>query len=144
MCCTIKTNEIEGKIKVPVLIRRNMVVVAFFAFLVFVLILATPIIQQTHILVKIAQNKIEDVWVEKPLVSLVSTFVRPPERIGINTINVTIPQTGESFELIDVPDGEYTIVWVSNGVPETGVYTIEVKLIQNDVIIDTFSLEVSF
>jgi len=124
--------------------RTNTIVLAFIALSIIVLALALPLIEQTQVHVKIAQNKISDVWVETPRVSLISTVISPPRKIGINTINVTILPTNESFQLADIPDGEYIIVWVTNGVPAAGFYTIQVRLIQNNVIIDTFNLNVSF
>ena len=124
--------------------RRNFIVLAFIAFSIVVLILALPLLEQTHIHVEIAQNEIRDVWVETPQVSLISTIISPPKKIGINTINVTITKTGQSFQVEDVPDGEYVIVWVANGVPAKGTYIIEVQLIQNDIVINTFDFEVPF
>ena len=144
MCYLIETDKTEGKTKVSTTTRRNFIVLAFIAFSIVVLILALPLLEQTHIHVEIAQNEIRDVWVETPQVSLISTIISPPKKIGINTINVTIPKTGQSFQVEDVPDGEYVIVWVANGVPAKGTYIIEVQLIQNDIVINTFDFEVPF
>lgn len=144
MCDLQENHELEGKVKMPITTRLNFIVLPFIALSIVVLTLSLPLMEQTHIHVEIAQNKISDVWVETPRVSLISTIISPSKKIGINTINVTIPKTGESFQLKDIPDGEYVIVWVNNGVPAKGDYMIEVRLIQNDVIIDTFDLEVSF
>lgn len=142
---TTETQEAEGKTKVPIFKRPNIVIAFVLAiFLTTVVALALPIIEQTHIHVIIADGQISDVWVETTRVSLVSTLILPPKKIGINTINITIPKTGESFQLKDLPNGEYVIVWVADGVPASGTYKIEVKLIQNDVIMDIFNLEVSF
>ena len=144
MCYMIETDKTEGRNEVSTTSRRNFIVLAFIAFSVVVLILALPLLEQTHIHVKIAGNRISDVWVETPRVSLISTIISPSKKIGINTINVTIPKTNQSFQTKDVPDGEYVIVWVSNGKPATGTYKIEVKLIQNDTIVQTFDFQVSF
>lgn len=144
MCYLIETDKTEGKTKVSTTTRRNFIVLAFIAFSIVVLILALPLLEQTHIHVEIAQNEIRDVWVETPQVSLISTIISPPKKIGINTINVTITKTGQSFQVEDVPDGEYVIVWVANGVPAKGTYIIEVQLIQNDIVINTFDFEVPF
>lgn len=129
----------------PILLRPSVLIAITLAiFLTSVVALALPIIEQTHIHVEIGENKISDVWVETPLVSLISTLIHPARRIGINTINITISKTGESFQLKDVPSGEYTVVWVNRGIPELGHYTIKVKLIQDNIVMDTFELEVSF
>ena len=139
----VKDNDApEGREKVSTTIKRSTIV--FIAFAVVILVLALPIMEQTRIHMEIVQNQISDVWVETPRVSLISTIISPAKGTGINTINVTIPQTNQTFQLKDVPDGEYVIIWVTNGKPAIGTYTIEVKLIQNDIIVHTFDLQVSF
>lgn len=139
-----ENDEPEGKHKVSTLRRYNAIAIALVALSFVVLILAFPLIEQTHIHVEVIQDEISDVWIETQRVSLISTIISPPTKIGINTINVTIPETDQSFQLENVPDGEYVIVWVTNGKPASGTYRIEVKLIQNDIIVDTFDLDVSF
>jgi hypothetical protein len=139
-----ENDETEGKEKVVTLKTYNIIVLAFTALTVVVLILAFPLIEQTHIHVEVAQGEIIDVWVETPQVSLISTIISPPTEIGANTINVTIPQTEQSFQVENVPDGEYVMVWVTNGKPASGAYTIKVNLLQNDIIVNTFDLNLSF
>ena len=139
-----ENNKPEGKEKVVTLKTYNFIALAFIALSVVVLMLAFPFIEQTHIHVEVAEGEIVDVWVETPRVPLISTIISPPKKIGVNTINVTIPQTGQSFQVETVPDGEYVIVWVTNGKPASGTYTIKVILLQNDIIVNTFDLNLSF
>jgi len=139
-----ETDKAEGK-KMPLFPRHTQTrYIIFIAFAMSTLILALPLFEQTHLHVEIKQNEIIDVWVETPRVSLISTIISPSEGVGVNNIIITIQQTGQQFQLNDVPSGEYVEVWISNGFPTTGTYTINVELIQNSVTIDTFVLTVSF
>lgn len=135
----------EGKRRMPLIPKRSQSRYAIFIAFAFVtLLLSLPLFTQTHIHVEVRQNQITDVWVETPQVSLISTIIPTSEGVGINTIVITIYPTGDFFKLNDVPSGEHIEVWVSDGTPKTGTYTIGVQLIQNNNTVDTFTLNVSF
>lgn len=144
ICKTSKIDKSEGKEKVSSSIKGKNRSMLLIALAIVVLILSLPLISQTHIQIEVRQNSIADVYVTSPTVSLVSTVISPPEEKGANTVIITVQQTGEEFSINNIPDGEYTIVWVSNGLPQSGTYTITVELIQNNITLDTFVLTVSF
>jgi hypothetical protein len=113
------------------------------AIFIVALILGLPIYQETQIRIKISGDIIQDVSVSTPRVPLISLILKPSHGFGAYTINVSIVQTGEEFSIQNVPSGEYIVVWKS-GIPPAGIYTIKVELFKNALLIDDFTLNISF
>lgn len=140
-----ETSKLDENKKMPLIPKRSHYkIILFIIFTSVVLLTALPLFEQTNIHVKIEQNHIVDVWVETTSVSFISTVISSSEGIGINTIEITIFETGELFQLARVPAGEYVQVWVSNGVPQAGTYSINVQLVQSGTVVDNFDLSVTF
>lgn len=145
MCEKRLNDEVEGKRKRErkmSLLRRNRLLVLMLAIFAVTLFLGVPSVQETRIRIVVTRNIIEDVSVETENVPLIAKIWRPSYDVGAYTINVTIEETGETFSIYNVPSGEYIIIW-EEGVPESGLYTIKVRLFTTKLE-DEFVLHVSF
>jgi len=145
MCEKRLNDEVEGKRKRErkmSLLRRNRLLVLILAIFAVTMILGVPSVQETRIRIVVTRNTIEDVSVETENVPLIAKILRPSYNTGAYTINVTIEETGEIFSIHNVPSGEYVVVW-KEGVPESGLYTIKVRLFTT-ILEDEFVLRVSF
>jgi hypothetical protein len=109
--------------------------------------LIIPIFQETEIHVQIGYaDNVTNVWVNSPSKPLISHLFPPSYSLGAYTLNVTITiaiQIVANFTRINVPIGEYVIVWQS-GVPPHGYYTIMVQLYRLNTLKDTYTFSVSF
>ncbi|MGB8779602.1 MAG: hypothetical protein WCD81_03015 [Candidatus Bathyarchaeia archaeon] len=106
-----------------------------------------PIFKETDIHIQIGySDDIQNVWVDTPSKSLISPLFGPSYSLGAYVLNISITLVSQSianFSRINVPIGEYVIVWQSN-VPDHGLYTIKVELYKLQVLKSTYSINISF
>lgn len=150
MCNKLSNNNLEGEEKKKLsILRRPSLLKPLIIALVLVLILSTiPLLPQTRISVTTDLDTIKNVSVETPNVPLVVTlFPSPSIGKGAYTVKVEVFKDSElifNSTREDVPSGDFTFVWINNGRPEAGNYTITAHLLRGTIEVDLYSLEVEF
>ena len=129
----------EGKEK---LISR-LTSIAVVAVMLFVIVVVLPVQIEHRVYVTIGFDRIDDVSAETVRVPLIMALFRSSQqRTGVYTLSVQVASSGFDHALENIPSGEYVLL-VSN-VTEGTPYTINVQLIKNSLIIDTFTLHTTF
>lgn len=127
--------------------QRNWLPIALVIMLVFGIFLIIPIFKETDIHIQIGySDDIQNVWVDSPSKPLISSLFPASYPLGAYVLNISITvmsQPVANFSRINVPIGEYVIVWRSN-VPDHGIYTIKVELYKLQVLKSAYSINVSF
>jgi hypothetical protein len=118
------------------------------ALVIVLVIMTLPSIQVTRIIVFTDLDTIKNVSVETPRIPLVVWLIPSPSvATGAYTINLSVYKSGTltfNSTLENVPSGEYTFTWVSNGQPEAGTYHVTVQLLKGNMQVDFYSLDTEF
>lgn len=106
-----------------------------------------PIMPQTRIRVTTDRDIIKNVSVDTPRVPLIAKLFPLSRGTGAYTIKVEV--TKNTFmvfneTLQDVPSGDFILIWIHSGTPESGTYHIVVHLLRGNIEVDTYSLDVEF
>jgi hypothetical protein len=127
--------------------QANWLPIALAVMFVVMIVLIIPVFRETDIHIQIGYaDNITNVWVDTPNKPLISRLFQPSYPLGAYVLNITITavgQTSVNFSRINVPIGEYVLVW-QNGVPSSGLYTITVQLYKLQVLKDTYTINISF
>jgi len=118
------------------------------ALMVVLAILSLPLVPQTRITVVTYLDTITNVSIETPRIPLIVVLIPSPSiATGAYTINVNASQYGMlvfNATLQNVPSGQYTFIWVSNGQPKAGTYHVAIQLMRVNVQVDSYVLDVTF
>lgn len=140
MSTEIDNIQSEGR-ETKLLQRRTIPLIAMGLLVIVILVLPTQ--TEYRVYVGVMSDKIYDVAAETIRVPLISTLFRSnQQKTGVYTIIVRIQSSGYEYTISNVPSGMYIFLIsnVTNGVS----YTIDVQLLKNNLIIDTFTLHTSF
>ena len=144
---TVEGNQ-KGKRKMPNLKNPSLIKSLIIALLGVLILSTIPLLPQTRISVTTDRDVIKNVIVETPRVPLViSLFPSPSVGKGAYTIKVEVFQNGIllfNSTLQDVPSGDFTFIWLSNGTPKSGTYHVTVQLLRAGMEVNSFSLDVDF
>lgn len=138
----------SGKRKMAIFKKTSMSKLLIIALVIVLLILTLPLVPETRIVVVTDRDTIENVSVETPRVPLVVLLIPSPS-VGTGAYTISVSVTKNSIlvfnsTLRDVPSGDFTFTWVSNGQPEAGTYRVTVQLFRANTQVDTYSLSVDF
>jgi hypothetical protein len=140
------TSDLEGKEKMPRRARSPAKIVGIFLISVVavLVILSIPFVQQTQIHIIVDSKSIVHAWVDTPKVSLLSTVITPIPEVGSYSILINVTETNENFTFRNVQPNKYVAIWRSNGIPTPGIYNIEIKLLNQTFLIDTYAIQATF
>jgi len=128
-------------------IQANWFPIALAAMFIVTIVLIIPVFTETEIHIQIGYtDNITNVWVDTPSKPLSSYLFPPSYPLGTYVVNVTISVTNQeiaNFSRINVPIGEYIIVW-QTGVPSHGFYNITVQLFKLQEQKAVYTINVSF
>jgi hypothetical protein len=145
--CAIETGKGSLELSRYRRARRNWFPIALAIIIVLTIVLIIPIFQETDIHIQIGYaDNIMNVWVDTPRKPLISDLFPLSYSLGAYVVNVSISVASQeiaNFSRINVPIGEYIIVW-RTGVPARGYYTITVQLYKLEILKDTYTISVSF
>jgi len=116
--------------------------------IIFVILFSVPIMTQTRIRVTTDRDYITNVSVETPNVPLI-VWLFPSSLVGKGAYTIKVEVFNNSAlvynsTLLDVPSGDFTFIWMRNGIPEAGRYHIVVRLFRESAEVDVYSLDVNF
>lgn len=137
-----ENHQPEGKEKVVTLKTYYAIISAFTAISLITVLLVAPLKVETRIYIQVERDMINDVWVETIRVPFISSLFPPSHKVGAYTINVSIQPSDDKFTISEVPSGKYSIVW--SDIQSGTFYTITVTLIKQELVIDTFVLNIAF